>query len=140
MERPEYLNKNIVVFDGYCNLCSAWVIFIIKREKGDSFRFIPLSSPVVDEIKQHTGIERIDTRSIALIRDNRLYQKSDAVLLIVRDLKGLWPLFYGFRIVPVEWRDKLYDFIARNRYRWFGRKDQCMVPGPSVRNKFLDMK
>ena len=137
MDKTE--NRKIIFFDGYCNLCNGAVIFIIKREKGDHFRFAPLQDPVKDKILMNHNIQEVKESSIALIKNRKVYYKSDAALIICLYLKGLWPLCFAFKIIPRFFRDAVYDFIANHRYQWFGKKDKCMVPDEAVKGKFLAM-
>ena len=131
-------NSNpIVLFDGVCNLCNATVTFIIHRDRKKSFRFAPLQSPIGEDIKISCGIPKDELESVILKVDGKVYKKSDAALQIARRLDGLWPLFFIFYIIPTFLRDPLYDLVARYRYRWFGKKDSCMIPTPDLKSRFL---
>lgn len=133
------LNKKhkIILFDGVCNLCNGAVLFVIKRDKKDIFRFAALQSDQGQALKKRYGIDTSKTDSIILIENDKAYIKSTAALRIARSMKGAYPLFFGFMIVPNFIRNWVYDFIARNRYKWYGRKDQCMIPTPELQAKFL---
>ena len=124
------LTHSIILFDGVCNLCNGAVNFVIKRDSGNVFKFASLQE------KQGTLLlKKYD--SIVLIENDSVYTKSSAALRIARKLSKLWPLFIIFIIIPSFIRDGIYDFIAKNRYKWFGKKEQCMIPTPGSREKFL---
>ena len=127
----------IILFDGVCNLCNSSVVFIINRDSNDLFRFAALQSQVGKELVSKYGIDTSKTDSIILIDGDNFYIKSTAALKISRHLSGAYPLIYGFMIVPNFMRNWVYDLIARNRYRWFGKKDSCMIPTPELNSKFL---
>ncbi|MCB0371996.1 MAG: DUF393 domain-containing protein [Muricauda sp.] len=131
--------KKIILFDGVCNLCNSSVQFVIKRDKKDLFRYAALQSEVG---KQLVGERHIDTRqvdSIILIEPGvAYYTKSDAALEIAKDLGGLWKMSAIFTWVPRSIRNAVYDFVARNRYKWFGKEEACMVPTPELKAKFLE--
>ena len=135
MVEPE---KKIVLFDGVCNLCNGAVQFVIRRDRRDRFRFAALQSELGQELCRARHIDTTQVDSIVLIDPGVAYYiKSDAALEIARDLKGYgWmPLMLGW--IPRGVRDAVYDLVARNRYRWFGKKDQCMIPTPDLQQKFL---
>lgn len=128
----------IVIFDGVCNYCSSVVAFIIKRDARDVFRFAPFQSESAKALLEKYGVREDCLDSFILIEDGKLYTRSEAALRLWRRLGGLWSLTYAFIAVPAFVRDAVYDFIARNRYKWFGKKDECMIPGPDVRERFLE--
>lgn len=127
----------IVLFDGECNFCDASVQFIIKRDQKGFFNYASLQSEVgQDLLREHDIPQDID--SFMLIEDGKAYMRSAAALRIARHLDGAWKLLYGFIVVPAPIRDAIYDYIAANRYKWFGKKDDhCMLPSPEVRQRFL---
>lgn len=128
--------RGIILFDGVCNFCDLSVQFIIKRDPAGNFQFASLQSEISQSLlKEHEVPENAD--SVVLIENGRYYLKSSAALRICRDLSGLWRLIYILIIVPKPIRDFCYDILARNRYKWFGKKDHCKVPSPEVRNRFL---
>ncbi len=131
-------NKFIILFDGVCNLCNSSVNFVIDRDKNDKFRFAALQSEEgrAELSKVEMNEEYLD--SIVLIKNGKLYQKSTAALLIAKELSGLWPIMSAFLIIPNFLRNIIYDFIARNRYSWFGKQDECRIPSPELKSKFLD--
>lgn len=127
--------NKIIFFDGVCNLCNRLVIFIIKRDRSRIFKFASLQSAKAEEM----GIIQKDKtlNTIIFLNENKLYQKSSAVLHICKLLPFPWPLLFGFIIVPRFIRDSVYNFVADNRYKWFGKKDQCMVPSENIEDRFL---
>lgn len=127
---------NIIFFDGVCNLCNRLVIFIIQRDHHHIFNFAPLQSSIATEM----GLFQKGTNSgsILFYSNHQLYQKSIAILRICRLLPFPWPLLFGFIIVPRFIRDSVYNFVARNRYNWFGKKRQCMVPSKDIEDRFLN--
>jgi predicted DCC family thiol-disulfide oxidoreductase YuxK len=127
----------IILFDGVCNLCDGAVNFIIDRDEKNIFRFASLQSEAGKEWLQKTGLAHTGIDSIVLIKDGRAFVKSEAALEIARHLKGGWPLLRVFKILPKSLRDSAYDLIARNRYRWFGKQEQCRVPTPELKERFL---
>ena len=128
-------DRPIVFFDGECNLCNGTVQFILDRDGAGRFFFAPLQSGAASELLgEQAGT---DTGTMILLEDGRLYERSSAALRIARHLGGLWPLAYGLIIIPWPLRDMVYNFLARNRYRWFGKAEQCRLMTPEVRERFL---
>lgn len=127
----------MVLFDGFCNLCNRSVQFIILRDPHARFRFAALDSAAARRLLEGIVIRGGLPDSVALLDGGRLYTRSGAVLRIARRLRFPWPLCYAAIIVPRALRDTLYDWIARSRYRWFGRREACMVPTPELRGRFL---
>jgi len=130
-----YATKSINLFDGVCNLCNASVQFIIKRDKGDYFRFSALQSETGKAMANKYGVSA-NASSVILIEGEKKYSKSTAALRIAKKLSGLWPLLYLFIIIPPPIRNGIYRIVAKNRYSWFGKKDECMVPSPEQTHKF----
>jgi predicted DCC family thiol-disulfide oxidoreductase YuxK len=127
-----------ILFDGVCNLCERSVLFVIERDRAAYFRLASLQSEAGERIAQQHGIDAAALESIVLIEDGRVWRQSDAALRIARKLDGAWPLLALLQVVPRFIRDRVYARVAANRYRWFGRKDSCMVPTPELRARFLD--
>nr|WP_315223301.1 thiol-disulfide oxidoreductase DCC family protein [uncultured Flavobacterium sp.] len=131
-------NKKIILFDGVCNLCNGAVQFIIKRDKKDVFRFVALQSELGIEICRYIGIDQQKIDSIVLYKPAvAYYYKSTAVLEIADELGGFYGLLAVFKIVPEKVRNYIYDYIAKNRYKWYGKKESCMIPTPELKAKFL---
>lgn len=131
------LTHSIILFDGVCNLCNGAVNFVIKRDPGNVFKFTPLQEKQgVLLLKKH-AIDAQKLDSIVLVENKKVYTKSSAALRIARKMSNLWPLFFVLLIIPSYIRDGVYDFIAKNRYKWFGKKEQCIIPAPGLKEKFL---
>ncbi len=124
----------VVLFDGVCNLCNAAVVFIIKRDPSGRFRFAPLQSDAAAALLRDAG-DLPD--SIVVAEAGRVLTRSGAVLRIARGLRWPWPLAAALVVIPRPLRDWVYARVARRRYRWFGRRDTCMVPTPELRGRFL---
>ena len=125
----------IILFDGECNFCDASVQFIIKRDHS-TFHFASLQSEIGKELVERFQLHDID--SLVLIENDCAYTKSTAALRIARRLHRLWRLCYWMIILPKPIRDSMYDVIAKNRYKWFGKKEICMLPSEKDRARFLD--
>ena len=128
--------RPVILFDGGCNLCNNSVLFIIRHDPRDRFRFASLQSPVGTALIHQYGMPQT-YGSVVLIENSKAYLKSTAALRIARKLNGWWPLLYLFMVLPSFIRNRIYDWIARNRYRWFGRTDQCIRPTDQLRAKFI---
>lgn len=127
----------VVLFDGVCNLCNGWVRFVLRRDPRRCFQFASLQSPFGAEVLQQHGLPSDYLGSILLLEAGVLFSKSDAVLRIARSLSWPWPLLSVFVAVPRRLRDVIYDWVARNRYRWFGKREVCMLPSPEEAGRFL---
>ena len=132
------MSQPVILFDGVCNLCNATVRFVIKRDKHDKFKFASLQSDYAAQLFKKLDIDPTQFDSIVVYENGNVSIKSTAALKIAKDLTGLWPLLYVFMIVPPFLRNIVYDFIARNRYKWFGKQDYCEVPTPELSSRFLD--
>ncbi|OQD43249.1 thiol-disulfide oxidoreductase [Croceivirga radicis] len=131
--------KKIILFDGVCNLCNGAVQFIIKRDKRSVFKFASLQSEIGKQLTKERGIDTELLDSIILIEPGiAYYSKSTAALEIMKSFGGIWNLTRLFTVLPEGFRDIVYDFIAKNRYKWFGKKDACMIPTPELQSRFLD--
>ena len=128
--------RPIVLFDGYCNLCSWWVHFILKHDKQKRFRFCALQSTAAEKLFSRFNYSE-KNKSVVLLVDNKIFLKSTAVLTICKQLKGFWPLIYVFIIVPSFIRDGVYDFIAKHRYKWYGKQSNCYIPSIEERERFI---
>ncbi|MFK5891253.1 MAG: thiol-disulfide oxidoreductase DCC family protein [Flavobacteriaceae bacterium] len=131
-------NTSIILFDGVCNLCNSSVQFVLKHDKNKNFLFASLQSDAATKILlqlNKKSFENFD--SIVLVENEQLYFKSTAALKIAKNLNGFIQILYIFIIIPTPIRDYIYDFIARNRYKWFGKKDKCMIPDKEFSERFL---
>jgi predicted DCC family thiol-disulfide oxidoreductase YuxK len=126
----------VLLFDGVCTLCNGFVRFVIERDPAGRFQFAPLQS---DAARRLLGaVPQPLPDSLVLAENGRLFMRSTAALRVARGLRFPWPLAYVLVAVPRPVRDWVYDAVARNRYRWFGRRESCMVPTPELRARFLD--
>ena len=137
MSGLELQSDPIVLLDGVCNVCNSTVIFLIKRDKNKIVRFAHLQSETARSLLEKYQLDGNGVDSIVYIENNRVYIKSTAVLRILRYLKMPYPLLYAFIIIPTFIRNAAYDFIAKNRYRWFGKHDNCIVPSDELKERFL---
>lgn len=131
-------DKILVLFDGVCNLCNGAVQFIIRRDPGSKFLFASLQSDFGKSQLLKFGLDPRFLHSILVIENNILYERSDAALKIAGQLTGIWHLLTTLRFIPTFIRDGVYNLIASNRYRLFGKQDQCMIPTPDLKARFID--
>jgi predicted DCC family thiol-disulfide oxidoreductase YuxK len=129
--------SGIILFDGVCNLCSSVVQFVIKRDKKGHFQFASLQSEAGQSLLDEYEVDR-KTDSFILIENGNCYMKSSAALKVAKNLDGLWKIVTIGLVIPKPLRDFIYDIIARNRYKWFGKKDSCMLPPPSIKKRFIE--
>ncbi|HYJ63939.1 MAG TPA: thiol-disulfide oxidoreductase DCC family protein [Parafilimonas sp.] len=132
------LSHPVILFDGVCNLCNASVQYVIKHDKKKLFRFASLQSSFGESVLKQYDLPVNTFNSFILLSDNKIYTRSTAALLVAKKLSGLIKLFYGFIIIPKFIRDFVYDVIAKNRYKWFGKKEACWVPTPELKSLFLN--
>ena len=128
----------LILFDGVCNLCNSSVQFVIRHDPQHIFRFASLQSSFGQKILSKYGLPLNNYNSFILFVDNKIYTGSTAALMVVGKLKGFIKLLYFFIAVPKFIRDGVYNIFAKNRYKWFGKKQECMIPSPDVRERFLD--
>lgn len=129
--------NHLVLFDGVCNLCNGFVQFLIRQDKRDQLTFGSLQGSIAQQLLAQNGINNY-LSSIVYIRNGKLYQRSSAALSILKDVGGWWWLTQIFWIVPRPIRDMFYNWVGRNRYRWFGKRQSCMVPCPELQKRFLE--
>jgi predicted DCC family thiol-disulfide oxidoreductase YuxK len=127
----------VILFDGVCNLCNGLVSFVIARDPAGRFQFAALQSDAARQLLGALTTIAPLPDSLVLVEDGRVFTRSAAALRVARGLRFPWPLAYGLVVVPRPLRDWVYDLVARNRYRWFGRRDLCLIPTPDVRVRFL---
>ena len=130
-------DQRIILFDGVCNLCNGFVQFVIQHDPAGQFKFTSLQSDKGQELLKNLPDAYRQIDSVVFLENGRFYQKSAAALRIIRRLSGAWPLLYVLMILPPFLRDWLYSFVARNRYRWFGQQESCMLPTPELKARFL---
>ncbi len=130
-------DRYIIVFDGVCNLCNGSINFILSRDQREQFVFAPVQSPFAEELLARHGLAGIGEDSFVLVKKGKTYLRSDAALQISREMCGLWPLLWGLRVIPKGLRDGVYNLVAQNRYRLFGKKSSCMVPTPALQRRFI---
>lgn len=127
----------ILLFDGVCNLCNSAVQFVIKRDKKKKFLYTSLQSKTGQKLLLKYGLNLSDFDSFILIENEKYFTKSTAALKVAKGLGGIWSMLYIFIIIPKFSRNAIYDFIAQNRYKWFGKRDECMLPSPEFKDLFL---
>jgi predicted DCC family thiol-disulfide oxidoreductase YuxK len=132
------LEKKIILFDGVCNLCDASVQYIIKKDKKDIFRFVALQSDLGHKITKHIGVDTTNLDSIILYEPGTAYYyKAEAALKIATTFGGFYSILKLFTFIPNTISNFIYDYIAKNRYKWYGKKESCMMPTESLKSKFL---
>jgi predicted DCC family thiol-disulfide oxidoreductase YuxK len=132
------LEKKIILFDGVCNLCNASVQYIIKKDKKDVFRFVALQSDLGQKITKHIGVDTSNLDSIILYEPGKAYYyKAEAALKIATSFGGFYSILKLFTFIPNAISNTVYDYIAKNRYKWYGKKESCMIPTPELKSKFL---
>ena len=129
--------KHIIYFDGVCNLCHWSVKLVLKRDREKKFRFAPFQSEFASSNLQKINSTNPETNSVIYQRGNSYYFKSKAVLQILHEMGGAWRVFGVVSVLPTSFLDKLYDFIANHRHRWFGKQDSCIVPSTDIKARFL---
>ena len=136
MEKAEN-NKVIVLFDGVCNMCNGFINNLIDRDRKSILRFASLQSDIAKGALRNFGIDNNTLTSILVIKNDKLYSNSRAILEICRSLGGIYKLLYVFIIIPSFIRDFFYKIVAKNRYKWFGISDSCRIPTESLKKHFL---
>ena len=129
--------KSILLFDGICNLCNSSVQFILKRDTNEQFIFASLQSDAAKNVLLQYNMKNSSLDSLVLIEEGQVFQKSTAVLKVCRHLKWPWKVFYSFIVIPKFLRDGIYEFVAKHRYQWFGKKDTCVMVIPEHKNRFI---
>lgn len=132
------IDKKIILFDGVCNLCATSVQLIVQKDRKDLFRFVALQSELGLQILKHIGVDSKKTDSIILYEPGiAYYYKGEAVLKIASEIGGIYRLLHVASILPLSVLNWMYDYVARNRYKWYGKKDNCMLPTAEIQAKFL---
>ncbi|MFB6273249.1 MAG: thiol-disulfide oxidoreductase DCC family protein [Salinibacter sp.] len=137
-KRSEEAPRALLLFDGVCNLCNGFVNFVLDADSEGAIRLGALQSEAARPYLQAFGLDADDLSTVVLIEEGRLFTRSTAALRVLRRLDSPWPLLYAFIAVPRPLRDWIYDRIADHRYDWFGRRDECRVPAPEERDRFLE--
>jgi predicted DCC family thiol-disulfide oxidoreductase YuxK len=132
--------KSVVLFDGVCNLCNSSIDFIITRDRKDRFLVGALQEEAGKKLLSRFEVNPEYLDSLVLIEGDQIFFRSTAALKIAKNLPGLWAWLYGFIVIPEGIRDVVYDWIGRNRYRWFGKKSTCRLPSPEEKAKFLTLQ
>ncbi len=128
----------VILFDGVCNLCNGSVLFILNRDPSGIFRFAPLQSDTGKNLLSKFDLPNDKFDSIILVENNEYYLRSTAALKILQRLGALWKIVYVFMLVPRPVRDYIYDIVARNRYKWYGKRAECMIPSSDIESRFLE--
>jgi predicted DCC family thiol-disulfide oxidoreductase YuxK len=127
----------VVLFDGVCNFCNGSVQFVMPRDPAGYFQFAALGTEPATRVLRAAHVDGPLPDSMVLVEDGQVFTRSDAALRIARRLTFPWPLFWGLVVVPRALRDAVYDVIARHRYRWFGKRESCLIPKPGYADRFL---
>ncbi len=127
----------VILFDGVCNFCNSTINFVIRKEKYKTLKFAAMQSTAGTQLLEQYNFPPEEMRSFIFIENGIAYNKSSAALRVCKYLKGAWPLLFAFIIVPPFIRNAVYDYVAKNRYKWFGIQEKCMIPTPALKVKFL---
>ncbi len=138
MREIEGIHQPVILFDGVCNLCNGAVQFIIKRDRKNIFMFASLQSLFGQEVLQKFNLTSSTFNSFILLQQGKIYTKSTGALMVAKHLNGGWWWLYLFIIIPLFIRDAVYNLIAKNRYKWFGKKEACWIPNPALKSRFID--
>ena len=136
--RPPPFPTPLILYDGVCPFCTASVLFVIRRDPRKRFHFAALQSPLGRTLLARYRLPQDEFQTFVLITEDGHATRSTAALKVARELGGPWPLLYGFILVPAPIRDLVYRIIARHRYRWFGKRETCLVPSADIRDRFVD--
>ena len=129
---------SVLLFDGVCNLCNTSVKWVLLRDKKGEFKFAAIQSEAGQSLLKSFGLDNQPLESVILISGRQAYIKSDAAINVASKLGGIWTIALVFRLVPRPVRDAIYDWVAKNRYRWFGKQEQCLLPQPEWKDRFLN--
>lgn len=133
----EYSNHGLVLFDGVCNLCDSSVQFIIKHDKNDYFRFAALQSESGQKLLKEAGLPADFLETFVYCEEGKFYTESTAALRISKHLNGAWKLFYALLVIPSPIRNIFYRLVSKNRYKVFGKQEECIIPTPELKKKFI---
>lgn len=132
------MSKRVVLYDSVCLLCQGTVQFILKKDPKGKIAFASLQSISGKKLLESHNYPSHDTGTVLLLEEGKVYTKSSAVLRICKQLSGMWPILFIFILIPAPLRDVMYDWVARNRYRWFGKSNTCFIPRPEWRHRFIE--
>jgi predicted DCC family thiol-disulfide oxidoreductase YuxK len=138
MNNLHQIKHSVILFDGVCNLCNKVVQFVIKRDKKGSFKFASLQSTFGQQLLENFDLPTDNFNSFILFKKGRIYTRSTAALLVLKELPGVWLLLSALIIIPPFIRNAVYNTIARNRYKWFGKKQECWLPSPETKDRFYN--
>lgn len=138
MKDTRNLSHPVILFDGVCNLCSSSVQFVIKHDPKHQFHFASLQSEFGQQVLQQFQLPPTEFGSFILLENNIIYTKSAGALQVVKKLNGLLPSLYIFVVIPCFILDSIYNWIAKNRYRWFGKKEACWIPTQELNSLFIE--
>lgn len=131
------IKSPLLLFDGVCNLCNHAVQWVLRHDTQGQFQFASLQSALGQSLLQHFGLDARQLSTVVLVVDDQVFTHSDAPLEVMRRLGGGWGMLYALRVLPKALRDGVYDWVARNRYRWFGQRESCVLPRPEWKGRFL---
>lgn len=131
--------KPVILFDGECILCNGFILFVIRNDRKGLFMFSPIQSPAAEKLAENHHFTSEKFNTIRLLWNNQLYERSEAVLKIFRNLRFPASLLYALILIPRFLRDPVYNLIAKNRYKWFGKKPTCMIPTPNIAERFITL-
>ena len=131
------LPHSVILFDGVCNLCTVSVQFVIKHDPKHQFRFSSLQSEFGQQVMKEFNLPTAEFGSFILLEKGNIYTRSSGALHVTKKLNAAWPLLYAFIIVPPFIRNGIYNWIAKNRYKWFGKKEECWVPTAELNSLFI---
>ena len=130
-------DKSIILFDGICNLCNSSVRLVLRNDTKEAFLFSSIQSDASQKLLLQLNHKNNHLKSIILVENGKIFEKSEAVVRIAAKLRFPWNLAKAFGLIPVKWRDRIYDYVAANRYRWFGKKDTCVYQMNKYENRFI---
>jgi predicted DCC family thiol-disulfide oxidoreductase YuxK len=133
----EKTDQPLIIFDGVCNLCEYSVKFIVKNDRQARFKFVSAQSDKGKELQRLHGVDTFKDGSVILLKNDQVYVKSDAAVEISKDFEGLLRFLHVIKFIPKPVRDLIYSIISKNRYRWFGRKNHCLLPDKNIKDRFL---
>ena len=134
MSKPD---QPVIIFDGVCSLCEFSVRFIVKHDRCARFKFVSAQSEKGKVLQRMCGVDTLNDGTVILLENDQVHIRSDAALHIAKNLDGGWRFLYILRFIPKPIREYFYSIISKNRYRWFGKRDECLLPDKSLKKRFL---